>query len=200
MKINQDLVDSFADSLTDGFVDAITGAESFKDAMTGILQTILSEMLKVLVVQRLIGGFNVTTGVGTGLLGMVGGGLTASAQGNVFSGGNVVPFARGGVVSGATVFPMSGGNTGLMGEAGAEAIMPLQRTSSGDLGVAGPSIVVNNYGNDAVSVNRTEDVMEITIGRAVQAVEGRFAQSMASGTGTFARSLESGYSARRRAV
>ncbi len=52
------------------------------------------------------------------------------ASGGVFSGGNVIPFARGGVVSRATLFPI-----GMMGEAGDEAIMPLQRGADGSLGV-----------------------------------------------------------------
>ena len=45
-----------------------------------------------------------------------------------------MPFASGGVVSGPVRFPMRGG-TGLMGEAGPEAIMPLSRGSDGRLGV-----------------------------------------------------------------
>jgi len=55
-----------------------------------------------------------------------------------FAKGGVVPFAAGGVVSSPTYFPMSSG-TGLMGEAGAEAILPLQRSSDGRLGVAAGS-------------------------------------------------------------
>lgn len=51
-----------------------------------------------------------------------------------FIGGGVTPFAKGGVVQGATLFG-SGGGLGLMGEAGAEAIMPLSRDASGRLGV-----------------------------------------------------------------
>jgi phage-related minor tail protein len=45
-----------------------------------------------------------------------------------------MPFAKGGVVSSPTTFPMRGA-TGLMGEAGPEAIMPLSRTADGRLGV-----------------------------------------------------------------
>ncbi|MGV6847182.1 MAG: phage tail tape measure protein, partial [Marinibacterium sp.] len=51
-------------------------------------------------------------------------GLLPFADGAAFSQGRVMPFARGGVVSGPTSFAMRGG-TGLMGEAGPEAIMPL---------------------------------------------------------------------------
>lgn len=56
-------------------------------------------------------------------------------KGGAISQGRVMPFARGGVVSSPTTFPMRGG-TGLMGEAGPEAIMPLRRGADGKLGVA----------------------------------------------------------------
>lgn len=56
------------------------------------------------------------------------------AQGASFSQGRVMPFAQGGVVSSPVAFPMRGG-TGLMGEAGPEAIMPLTRGADGRLGV-----------------------------------------------------------------
>lgn len=55
-------------------------------------------------------------------------------NGAPFSQGRVMPFARGGVLDGPTTFPMRGG-TGLMGEAGPEAIMPLSRGADGRLGV-----------------------------------------------------------------
>ncbi|WP_371169687.1 phage tail tape measure protein [Aliiroseovarius sp. 2305UL8-7] len=55
-------------------------------------------------------------------------------KGGAFAQGRVVPFAKGGVVSSPTTFPMRGA-TGLMGEAGAEAIMPLARGADGRLGV-----------------------------------------------------------------
>ena len=57
------------------------------------------------------------------------------ADGAPFQNGRVIPFARGGVVQSASTFPMAGNRTGLMGERGAEAIMPLKRTPSGQLGV-----------------------------------------------------------------
>lgn len=55
-------------------------------------------------------------------------------HGGAFAQGRVVPFAKGGVVSSPTTFPMRGA-TGLMGEAGPEAIMPLTRGADGRLGV-----------------------------------------------------------------
>ena len=68
-----------------------------------------------------------------GLEGLVSGTL-GFAKGGAFSQGRVQPFAAGGIVSGPVTFPMRGG-TGLMGEAGPEAIMPLSRSSDGRLGV-----------------------------------------------------------------
>ncbi len=67
------------------------------------------------------------------------------ADGAAFSQGKVMPFAKGGVVSSPTSFPMRGG-TGLMGEAGPEAIMPLARGADGRLGV-------RTQGGGAVTVN-----------------------------------------------
>ena len=61
-------------------------------------------------------------------------GILPFADGAAFSQGKVTPFAKGGVVSRATKFPMRSG-TGLMGEAGPEAIMPLTRGADGKLGV-----------------------------------------------------------------
>ena len=64
------------------------------------------------------------------------------AKGGVFGGGLALAFAKGGVFGGPghvltqpTYFAMSGGRTGLAGEAGPEAVLPLKRTASGRLGV-----------------------------------------------------------------
>lgn len=73
------------------------------------------------------------------------GAFSPFAQGGAFTQGRVMPFASGGVVSGPVRFPMRGG-TGLMGEAGPEAILPLQRGVDGRLGVRAEG------GRDAVSV------------------------------------------------
>lgn len=92
--------------------------------------------------------------------------LFGSANGNIFQAGNVVPFAKGGAFGAGNVipfakgdifdkpvtFPMRDGRTGLMGEAGPEAIMPLTRGPDGKLGVrasgsggSGASITINQY-------------------------------------------------------
>lgn len=55
-----------------------------------------------------------------------------------------MPFATGGIVNRATIFPMRNGSTGLMGEAGPEAIIPLRRSPDGKLGIAGGGQATTN--------------------------------------------------------
>ncbi|MGV2980289.1 phage tail tape measure protein [Camelimonas sp. ID_303_24] len=99
------------------------------------------------------------------------GGVTASARGNVFSGGRVQPFARGGVVAAPTYFPMSGG-VGLMGEQGAEAIMPLKRGADGRLGVQAAgggavNVTVNIAARDVESFRASRAQVSAAVARAV---------------------------------
>lgn len=79
----------------------------------------------------------VQSAVGGALSSLVGSVMSSAmpfASGAAFSQGRVTPFAQGGIVSSPVSFPMRGG-TGLMGEAGPEAIMPLTRGADGRLGV-----------------------------------------------------------------
>lgn len=87
-------------------------------------------------------------------------------------GGSAVPFAKGGVIASPVTFPMAGGRTGLMGEAGPEAIMPLARGSDGRLGVRGGggqkiSISFNVTSPDAASFARSESQIAAMLARAV---------------------------------
>lgn len=75
------------------------------------------------------------------------------AHGGAWSSG-VQMFANGGaftnsIVSRPTAFGMAGGQSGVMGEAGPEAIMPLTRTSSGKLGV----IAAGSGAGTAISIS-----------------------------------------------
>ncbi|MCB1511974.1 MAG: phage tail tape measure protein, partial [Hyphomicrobiaceae bacterium] len=71
----------------------------------------------------------------SGLFGKLFGGALPFANGGVLRQGTPTPFATGGVIASPTYFPLSGGRTGLMGERGPEAIMPLARGPDGRLGV-----------------------------------------------------------------
>ncbi|MGQ3672560.1 phage tail tape measure protein [Xanthobacter sp. TB0136] len=112
------------------------------------------------------------SGLSSLLSGFTGG--QAFAHGGVFQNGQVQPFARGGVVAAPTYFPMSGGGAsiGLMGEKGAEAIMPLARGSDGNLGVrmagAGAAqVTVNVSTPDLAAFHRSEAYLSGLVGRAV---------------------------------
>lgn len=104
--------------------------------------------------------------------GLLGGasGLLPFAKGGVP--GQVVPFASGGVVSAPSYFPL-GGNVGLMGEAGSEAILPLQRAADGRLGVAAAgggapvNVVFNVTAQDAASFRKSEAQITGMLARAV---------------------------------
>ncbi|KFI33121.1 tail protein [Haematobacter missouriensis] len=110
---------------------------------------------------------------------MLSGGMEAAlaaflpfATGGGFAGGRVMPFARGGVVSAPTTFPMRGGATGLMGEAGPEAILPLARGADGSLGVrAGGGQAVNVTVNvttpDVDGFRRSRSQIAAEMGRAL---------------------------------
>ena len=89
------------------------------------------------------------------------------AMGGAFAKNNIVPYAMGGVVNRPTLFKFAQGGTmrtGLMGEAGPEAIMPLSRGANGKLGVAsvgggGTTNVVVNVdasGNSQVAGDQTQ--------------------------------------------
>ena len=85
--------------------------------------------------------------------------------------GGATPFAKGGVVASPTYFG-SGGGLGLMGEAGAEAILPLRRGPDGGLGVAaegggGARIVFNVTAQDAASFRKSEGQIAAMLTRAV---------------------------------
>lgn len=99
-------------------------------------------------------------------------GLMPFAQGASFSQGRVTPFAKGGVVSSPTTFPMRSG-TGLMGEAGPEAIMPLQRGADGRLGVVGG-------GGGAVTVNMNVSTPDV---QSFQRSKGQIATQLSRALG-----------------
>lgn len=87
--------------------------------------------------------------------------------------GRMTAFADGGVVGGPSLFPMPGGDVGLMGEAGAEAILPLQRGADGRLGVASGGgaqpvqVIFNVTTPDAASFSKSEAQLTAMLARAV---------------------------------
>ncbi|MGI3168241.1 phage tail tape measure protein [Pseudooceanicola sp. C21-150M6] len=97
-------------------------------------------------------------------------GLMPFAEGAALSQGRVMPFASGGVVRSPVTFPMRGA-TGLMGEAGPEAILPLSRGTDGRLGVrsqgGGVTVVMNVQTPDVETFRRSQSQLAAQMGRAL---------------------------------
>lgn len=98
-------------------------------------------------------------------------GVLPFANGGVLQRGTPVPFAQGGVIASPIAFPLAGGRTGLAGEAGAEAIMPLARSADGRLGVvaqgsSGPAITINIATPDVDGFSRSQTQVAAMIARA----------------------------------
>ncbi|KKB82736.1 hypothetical protein VW29_15680, partial [Devosia limi DSM 17137] len=104
------LADGVARSISTAFRGALVDGKSFKSVLGDIARSFADIALKAAIKP----------------LGSLVGGLVE----NLFTATNpaVTPFAKGGVIAAPGYFPLAGG-LGLAGEAGPEAIMPLQRGS-----------------------------------------------------------------------
>lgn len=116
------------------------------------------------------------------LIGSAADNIVYSANGNAFKNGNLIPFANGGVVSSPTMFPMTGNRTGLMGERGPEAIMPLKRTTSGHLGVQAQATpanvnIYNQSGANIETVQRPNGETDIFIRKVNNALRNERTQA-----------------------
>jgi phage-related minor tail protein len=144
------LADSFGQTLVRSFASAIIHGRKLSDVLKGLALSLAGQALSSAL--KPLGG----------LLGQV----FASAKGNV-----VTPFASGGIVNSPTLFPLRGG-AGLMGETGAEAIMPLARGGDGKLGVRmsggrAVNVTVNISTPDAASFRQSQSQVASVITRAV---------------------------------
>ena len=144
----------FANAVTSAAMSVITGSKSIEEAFVGLLQLLVEMIIQAMLFKAIMSALGM--GGASGAIAEIGGSGTGGIQALPSYGGAypsrqgrvVEPFGYGGVVRSPTTFPMAGGRMGLMGEAGAEAIMPLTRLPSGDLGVksdgsTGRTVVVN---------------------------------------------------------
>ena len=155
---------------------------SLENGIDGALDFMRQLLLQIALVKATAAGLDILGGTsfGSSLIETLGS-LTANATGGVYSGPGISAYSNS-VVSSPTLFPFARG-TGLMGEAGPEAIMPLTRMPSGNLGVetngagGGTQIVVNNYGREPVEENRRKlpdgrELIEMNVGKSISS--GRF--------------------------
>ena len=158
---------SGAEALTGVIADLETRSQRFGAALTGALRSATTGGRGLEDVLKGLGNRLSDIALAAGMRPL------ETMLGNAIGGlvGSVTPFADGGVVRSPSFFPM-GGDMGLMGEAGAEAILPLQRGPDGALGVAaagggGPQIVFNVTANDAVSFRKSEGQISAMLARSV---------------------------------
>ncbi|HCF6941738.1 TPA: phage tail tape measure protein [Pseudomonas aeruginosa] len=171
-----DVASATDDMLTTGFNTASNALADF--ATTGKLtfrdfaNSVIEDMARIAAQQAATSALSGLLGIGASALGgWFGGSATAGASASGYTGSaysnwaamqadggawaNGVQFFANGaaftnsIVSRPTAFGMAGGRTGIMGEAGPEAILPLARGADGSLGVRS----VGGGGGTALQVN-----------------------------------------------
>ena len=169
---------------------AQTGKLAFSDLVTSVLADLQRLMIRQTITRPLFNAFTsaLTGGLGGGKMGsgfsgqdFMSGGYTAdqagivagggflewssSAKGNTFAKNGIVPYAKGGVIRKPTL--------SMMGEQGAEAVLPLQRGRGGRLGVAmqggGGGTTNVNYTGPTLNFNGDEYVPKSAVGEIVNA-------------------------------
>jgi lambda family phage tail tape measure protein len=156
VRVSQSIGDAIGNSLANGITGLIEGTTTakqvFADFLKSIGQILVQEGTKMIAMY-------IAIAIAKAIAGMSGGGgdpvkpggdwmsaverMSPNANGNAFGANGIMPFAKGGaftnsIVSSPTMFKFADGGamrTGLMGEAGPEAIMPLKRGADGSLGV-----------------------------------------------------------------
>lgn len=149
-KLLEENMNTVSSNMTSAFMSMVDGSNTVVGAFRNMMYNILKSIYEQ----------NVAKPLGNSISSLLFAGLSGGGPQTGSMGLPNFRFADGGVVGSPTTFQMSGGKTGLMGEAGPEAIMPLKRGSNGQLGVqvqggSGGMTVNNNItvtGSDAAAV------------------------------------------------
>ena len=157
-------VERFSSTVVGGLRSAVVEGRRLDQVLASAARSISASVLKAALKplgEALIGG--------SGLGGSI---LSAAAAGAVKTAGNLLPFAEGGVIGTPATFPLGGGRSGLAGEAGPEAILPLTRGPDGRLGVTAAGgapvhVTMTVTTPDAESFRRSEAQVTAMLARAV---------------------------------
>jgi lambda family phage tail tape measure protein len=161
---------AFSRAMTQAFSTSITGGKQFDDVLKSLALRISDLAVRLAfkpLEKSLASGIS---GLLSGLTGSVGGAGGSASSSLAAASGAIKPFASGGVIGTPTYFPLTDGGTGLAGEAGPEAIMPLTRGPDGRLGVGGGggnTINVQIATPDLDNFRRSESYITGQIARAV---------------------------------
>ncbi|OWO86535.1 phage tail tape measure protein [Photorhabdus luminescens] len=158
-KMQMNLLDAVEQRTGNALTGMLMGTKSFSDSLkeltASLAQSIIQDLIRI-AMQAVI--TNAVSGLFGGFSG-AGGGVTKAngqlvpmppklnAKGGVYSSPSLSTYS-GQIVSSPTLFAFAKGATGLMGEAGPEAILPLKRGPDGSLGVRASS---HNNNTQAVS-------------------------------------------------
>ena len=142
--------DGIGNAFADSFKSLIDGSMSAQEALSSFFKSvasmfldmaaqIIAKQMTMIILQTILKALGaVAGGVNSGGAGFdMGSGINSTGM-STFNPANSFKFAQGGVVGSPTLFKFANGGTtqtGLMGEAGPEAIMPLSRDAGGKLGV-----------------------------------------------------------------
>jgi tape measure domain-containing protein len=190
---------SNANNAVNNFIDNLGKAKfSFTDFATSVIKDLAKIMMQMLIMAPLVKSFQ----------SFLKGGLATDAGPELLN-----PFAKGGsfengtglahgVYNSPTLFKFAKGGTfgrlGVLGEAGAEAIMPLKRGSDGKLGVSSAPTTVNIYNNAAVEVTATENTNADGMKSVDILIEKKVKDMF--GTGQMDKSMKSAYGLNRAAA
>ena len=158
VELSKRTADAMERNFSNFFFDSMTGKfQSMSDMWSSMLNTLArmtSDIMGQIAREMLFGVKNGGEGLASEFGTLLSSWFTSSAKGNVFSGSGISAYENQ-IVTRPTVFPFARG-IGLMGEAGAEAIMPLTRTSSGKLGVQSEGGGLQNITFNVVNNSSTE--------------------------------------------
>lgn len=164
-----------ADKLAKGFGRTLTtsfASAAARGASLGSVLNTVATKLNSMALQAALKPLG--QGLAQGLEGLIGGfsglGDGVEADATLLSG--LTPFAKGGVIASPHYFPLGAGQTGVAGEAGAEAILPLARGPDGRLGVASQGagaahVTVNIATPDVAGFRRSQTEIAASLARAV---------------------------------
>lgn len=155
---------AIGDAFGNSFKGILTGSMTAKEALRNFFSSLadyfadmaakmIAQWIKLAILNSILklfpGGGSAPLGFGGASDPLGAGGAFWNANGNAFAANGIVPYAKGGIVNSPTLFKFAKGGsmaTGVMGEAGPEAIMPLKRGADGKLGVqatGGGGVTVN---------------------------------------------------------
>lgn len=135
-----DVMDTMQSSMEDAFMSIMDGTRSAEDAFKTMARSVISELYRVLVVQRLVGSFQ----TGTGILGAIGGAFG-------------VPTAPGRAAGGA----VQAGQPYTVGESGRELFVPssagriMSAPQTKDIVQRGEDVIVQQTINVSTGVQQT---------------------------------------------